>query len=65
MELPAARWRDAVGARHLVWGSDWPGTAFEATHDYQGLRAALDAWLDRSHLRAALWDNAARLYRFD
>ena len=61
----AARWLDAVGARHLVWGSDWPGTAFEATHDYQGLRAALDGWLDRSHLRAALWDNAARLYRFD
>lgn len=61
----AARWLDAVGPRRLVWGSDWPGTAFEPTHDYQALRAALEGWLDRSHLRAVLWDNAALLYRFD
>jgi predicted TIM-barrel fold metal-dependent hydrolase len=61
----AARWLDAVGSQHLVWGSDWPGTAFETTHGYQALRAALDGWIDRSHVPAVLWDNAARLYRFD
>jgi predicted TIM-barrel fold metal-dependent hydrolase len=61
----ASRWLDAVGPRRLVWGSDWPGTGFEASHDYAGLRNALDGWIDGSLTAAVLWDNAARLYRFD
>ena len=58
------RWLDAVGPQRVVWGSDWPGTGFEATHDYAKMRAALDDWIGGHRAHAALWDNAARLYQF-
>jgi predicted TIM-barrel fold metal-dependent hydrolase len=61
----AARWLDTVGPDRVVWGSDWPWTSHEGGQDYARLRGALDEWVDARVARAALWDNAARLYRFD
>lgn len=61
----AARWLDTVGPDRVVWGSDWPWTSHERDQDYARLRGALDEWVDARVARAALWDNAARLYRFD
>lgn len=60
----AARWLDAVGPERVVWGSDWPWTGNEAGRDYVRLRSELDQWVDERVARAALWDNAARLYGF-
>jgi len=60
----AARWLDAVGPARVLWGSDWPWTGHEAGRDYERLRAELDDWVDPRVARAALWDNAARLYGF-
>lgn len=60
----AARWLQAVGPERLVWGSDWPWTAFEEQHDYGRLRESLDRWVGAARARAIVWDNAARLYGF-
>lgn len=60
----AARWLDAVGPANLVWGSDWPWTAFEQRNDYRRLRDDLARWVGAALAPAILWDNAARLYRF-
>ena len=61
----ARRWADAVGAEHLVWGSDWPWTGFEGRAlSYAGLRELLDEWIDPSLMHAVLWDNPALLYGF-
>jgi predicted TIM-barrel fold metal-dependent hydrolase len=60
----AARWLDAVGPANVLWGSDWPWTGHEAGRDYGRLREELDDWVDPRVVRAALWDNAARLYGF-
>ncbi len=61
----AARWLEAVGARHLVWGSDWPWTNHERENDYGRLRSMLEDWAPAALRPAILWDNAARLYGFD
>jgi predicted TIM-barrel fold metal-dependent hydrolase len=61
----ARRWLDVVGPAGLLWGSDWPWTRHEAGRDYARLRDMLDAWLPPSVVPAVLWDNAARIYRFD
>lgn len=61
----ARRWIDVLGADHLLWGSDWPWTQHEGTQDYVRLRRELDEWIGAERARAALWDNPARLYRFD
>ena len=61
----ARRWLEIVGPEGLLWGSDWPWTRHEAGRDYAQLRAELDAWLPASIIPAVLWDNAARVYRFD
>jgi predicted TIM-barrel fold metal-dependent hydrolase len=61
----AARWIDTVGVDRIVWGSDWPWTGHEKSHDYPQLRAALEEWVGPGLVQAVLWDNAARLYRFD
>ena len=61
----AARWLEAVGPRNLLWGSDWPWTNFETVQDYGHLRAMLEDWTPATLRPAILWDNAARLYRFD
>jgi len=60
----AMRWIDAVGTGRVVWGSDWPWTGHEAGRDYVRLRSELDEWVEARVARAALWDNAARLYGF-
>lgn len=61
----ARRWLEILGPEGLLWGSDWPWTRHEAGRDYAALRAELDAWLPPTVVPAVLWDNAARVYRFD
>jgi predicted TIM-barrel fold metal-dependent hydrolase len=61
----AQRWLEVVGPGGLLWGSDWPWTRHEAGRDYAELRGMLEAWLPSSVVPAVLWDNAARIYRFD
>lgn len=61
----AARWLDTVGPANLVWGSDWPWTGHEQRNDYRRLREDLARWVPPALAPAILWDNAARLYRFD
>lgn len=61
----AARWLEIVGPGRLVWGSDWPWTRHEAGRDYGELAAALGRWVPAEIVGAILWDNPARLYRFD
>lgn len=61
----AARWLEIVGPGRLVWGSDWPWTRHEAGRDYAGSLAALERWVPADIAAAVLWDNPARLYRFD
>ncbi len=61
----ARRWIAIVGAGRLVWGSDWPWTRHESGRDHARLRAQLPRWLGNERTRAVLWDNPARLYRFD
>lgn len=61
----AGRWLDAVGPSRLLWGSDWPWTSHENRVDYRRLRQDLDRWIAPELRGAVLWDNAARLYRFD
>jgi predicted TIM-barrel fold metal-dependent hydrolase len=60
----AAKCIEAVGEGRVVWGSDWPFTRHEDASTYATLRASLDQWAGASAPRI-LWDNAARLYRFD
>ena len=60
----AARWLEVLGPGHLVWGSDWPWTQHERGQDYLRLHEALERWVGAATARAALWDNAARLYGF-
>jgi predicted TIM-barrel fold metal-dependent hydrolase len=61
----ARRWIDALGPDRLVWGSDWPWTRHEDGRDYTRMRDELDTWVGAERAAAVLWDNAARLYRFD
>lgn len=61
----AKRWLETVGPTRLVWGSDWPHTNHEGKAVYTRLRQDLDRWVGRERSAAILWDNAARLYRFD
>ncbi len=60
----ADRWLEIAGPTRLVWGSDWPYTAFEANASYGLMLRALDRWIEPDVRDAVLWDNAARLYRF-
>ena len=61
----ARRLIDALGPDRVVWGSDWPWTRHEAARDYAALRDAIVNWVGSDRVDAVLWDNAARLYRFD
>ncbi len=59
----ARLWRDELGPRALLWGSDWPCTNHEAEADIPRLRAALDSWLpDPAERHAVLVDNPGRVY---
>jgi predicted TIM-barrel fold metal-dependent hydrolase len=61
----AQRAIEAVGADRIVWGSDWPWTRHEHGRDYAALRMELDRWVGAERSPAVLWDNPARLYRFN
>lgn len=59
----ARRWRDLLGSRRLLWGSDWPCTNHEDRADYPALLGALDGWLDDpAERRQVLLDNPLALY---
>jgi predicted TIM-barrel fold metal-dependent hydrolase len=60
----ARDWLQRLGARALLWGSDWPWTAHEEGRDYGALLDSLEASIGADAARAALWDNPARRYRF-
>ena len=57
--------RDALGLDHLIWGSDWPHTQFEAVASPGAALAALDEWLpDPADRKTVLVDAPARLFGF-
>ena len=60
----AKLWLDELGAKALLWGSDWPCTNFEAKADYAALHGALADWLghDAAVMQAARSANPMRLY---
>jgi predicted TIM-barrel fold metal-dependent hydrolase len=59
----AALWFNEMGARALLWGSDWPCTNFEAQAAYAGLRAKLNDWVENDAQRGwVLAENAQALY---
>lgn len=61
--LLARFWREAVGVKHLLWGSDWPCTNHEQCADYPRLLAALQEWIgDPAERHQILLDNPLRLY---
>lgn len=56
----------AFGVHHLIWGSDWPHTQFEADEDFSHALELLGALLPvEEELRVVLADTPARLYMFD
>ena len=59
----AGIWRDLLGSRRLLWGSDWPCTNHEDRADYPALLGALGGWLeDPAEQRQVLLDNPLALY---
>ena len=59
----ARAWRQALGRDHLVWGSDWPHTQFEATGNPKAALAALERWLpDSADRHAVLVETPRRLF---
>jgi len=59
----AALWRDEVGIKRLLWGSDWPCTNHEHAANYVALFDALSAWLpDTGDRHVALSENANSIY---
>ena len=59
-------WRGELGLEALLWGSDWPFTNHEASHDYRSLSGDLTTWLqgDAQAEQAVRSANPARLYGF-
>jgi predicted TIM-barrel fold metal-dependent hydrolase len=56
-------WRNEIGERALLWGSDWPCTNFESHASFPALRAALDDWLAHdADCARTLDENARALY---
>ncbi len=56
---------DAFGPLGLVWGSDWPHTAFEKVASPIQARRDLDVWVPDPDVRKSiLATSAARLFRF-
>lgn len=61
----ANRWRDLVGTKRLVWGSDWPCTAHEQERPRSASPAWIAEWLPSAEEREDVFRrNAERLYRF-
>lgn len=61
----AKRYLAELGARRLLWGSDWPWTNHEAGRDYGACARWLDGWVtDAASRRTIAWETPRRLYRF-
>lgn len=57
--------KEAFGLDRLVWGSDWPHTAFEKTINYPAMRTQLNSWLpDLAERHIVLAETPAKLFRF-
>ncbi len=57
--------RDALGLDRLLFGSDWPHTAFESTVNYANQKAFFEKMVPKAdERRMILGDNAAKLFRF-
>jgi predicted TIM-barrel fold metal-dependent hydrolase len=57
--------RDALGLDRLLYGSDWPHTAFESTANYANQKAFFEKMVPKAdERRMILGDNAAKLFRF-
>lgn len=57
--------RDALGADRLLFGSDWPHTAFEKTANFANQKAFFEKMVPNAGERKLiLGDNAAKLFRF-
>ncbi|MBR0780938.1 amidohydrolase family protein [Bradyrhizobium iriomotense] len=56
--------RNAYGLDHLLWGSDWPHTQFEATQTYAKNREFLDALIVDESERAQVLASPRQLFRF-
>lgn len=55
---------DALGAHHLMWGSDWPHTRFETRQSYADACACLAAIVPDAAERLAVLRAPAELFRF-
>jgi len=54
-----------LGAKRLMWGSDWPWTQHEGRYSYAQTLGWLNEWIDDEHARnVVLWDTPADLFRF-
>ena len=55
---------DAFGLDHLLWGSDWPHTQFEATENYARNRRFLEELVTDADARAEVLIAPRSLFRF-
>ena len=54
-----------LGAKRLMWGSDWPWTQHEDRYSYAQTLGWLSGWIaDEAARKALLWDTPAELFRF-
>ena len=57
---------EAFTLEHCVWGSDWPFVRVHERVDYGPGLACLSRWLpDAKDRHKVLWENPARLFRFE
>jgi predicted TIM-barrel fold metal-dependent hydrolase len=57
--------RDALGLDRLLYGSDWPHTAFESAANYANQKAFFEKMVPKvDERRMIMGDNAAKLFRF-
>lgn len=55
-------WRQTLGDKALLWGSDWPCTNHEPLADYGALFHALQTWVEPLSLDQVLMHNPLKLY---
>lgn len=61
----AGFWLANLGAKRLVWGSDWPWTNFERAASYAKCVADIFTWIpEAADRRMILWDTPNGLFRF-
>jgi predicted TIM-barrel fold metal-dependent hydrolase len=57
--------RDSLGLDRLLFGSDWPNTAFESVASYAGQKAFFERMVADAEERKVIFDrNPAKLFRF-